>query len=405
VPAGVMAMRRCLASRVAERIAVLVPLLAAPAIVAEVDVYLLDVPDYHWQYGCFGTACGNLAGFWDRTGFPGFYTGPTAGGVAPRDSWGANGGIRALWASESGIDGRPAHEPGHVDDYWVDYESTASDPYLTEHRVEHAPDCIGDFTGLSQKKWSNMNGECDGNIDAYSFNYWDKSGQRRLNYQPTGANGEPVPDLQSGLRAWTQHRGYSATVFTQLTDFNPTVAPGRGFTFEDLRQEIDAGYPVLLFLQQFTTYSRSLEGMPKANPELHGMLAYGYQITDAGQRIVRYRTSWGSGDNMFALWSPAKWESDLPLRGVIGYHPLPQITGLTLGPSTLEISWDGPVARLYNAVSRSTTQVHRYVVEMAPSPDPAGFSPVTEVLSERHAVIPREAGVDSAFFRVILVGP
>jgi hypothetical protein len=97
-----------------------------------VNVYLTSVPDYDWAYGCMGTASGNLMGYWDRHGFPGFYTGSANGGVAPLSSSAANAGIVSMWASQAGIDGRPANKPGHVDDYWVDYDSTADDPYVTE---------------------------------------------------------------------------------------------------------------------------------------------------------------------------------------------------------------------------------------------------------------------------------
>ena len=404
IAAGAPGAKRPAAAGGARALAGALLFLCAAQLSAEVDVYLLDVPDYHWEYGCFGTACGNLAGFWDRNGCPGFYTGPTAGGVAPMTSWGANGSIRSIWASEKGFDGRPPHQLGHVDDYWIAYESTAADPYVTAGRAEHVPDCIGDFIGLNQKKWTSMNGECDGNIDGYSFNYWQKDGLRRVNFQPTAAGGAPVPDIQSGLRAWTRHRGLDAEVFSQLSDFNPTIPPGRGFTFADLRREIDSGYPVLLCLQEFATYSRRLGDMPKANPELHGMLAYGYQVDGAGQQIVRYRTSWGSGDYMFAVWSSGDWETDLPLRGVIGYHPVPRITSMTVGPATVTITWEGPGARLYDAVRRTTTPVHRYVVEMSSSADPAGFTPITGSMTEHQAVIPRDPFAAAAFYRVSLAG-
>ena len=42
---------------------------------AAVNVMLTEVPDYSWQYGCFGTASGNLMGYWDRHGLPNLYTG------------------------------------------------------------------------------------------------------------------------------------------------------------------------------------------------------------------------------------------------------------------------------------------------------------------------------------------
>src|SRR6185436_18611855 len=149
---------------------------------AQALVYLLDVPDYEWHAGCFGTGTGNLAGYWDRHGMSNFYTGPTGGGLAPLNSFGANRGIRSMWASQIGVDGRPAGQPGHMDDYYVDYRSPAADPFVTFGRTEHASDCIGDFIGLNQYKWTNLNNECRGNVDAFSFVFWDKTGRRRMNY-------------------------------------------------------------------------------------------------------------------------------------------------------------------------------------------------------------------------------
>src|SRR5882762_1750132 len=200
---------------------------------ADTDVYLLDVPDYDWYGGSIGTACGNLIGFWDRHGLSGFYTGPTAAGIAPLTSVGANAGIHSLWASRAGLDGHLPTKPGHIDDYWTvyelggrSYEDTAPDPYLVAHRAEHPPDCIGDFIGLSQRKWTNMNNECDGNIDGTAFNYWDNTGARCNNFVPNPDAGMPARDLQSGLRQWTQSRGYDAETFSHLTDFNPNVDAG-----------------------------------------------------------------------------------------------------------------------------------------------------------------------------------
>src|SRR5437867_13195351 len=89
------------------------------------DVYLTEVPDYEWWAGCFGTASGNLIGYWDRHGLPDFYTGPTNDGLAPLDSFDIHFGIRALWASQAGLDGRPFDQPGHYDDYYAGYESTS----------------------------------------------------------------------------------------------------------------------------------------------------------------------------------------------------------------------------------------------------------------------------------------
>ena len=376
------------------------------------NVFLTEVPDYAWFAGCFGTASGNIMGYWDRHGFPNFYTGPTAGGVAPLNNNGANQGIRSMWASQAGVDGRPPGQFGHIDDYWLyysdignSYESTAPDPYLTAGRAEHTPDCIGDFIGLSQKKWTNMNGECDGNLDGFSFVFWDTNGNKRANYVPPAQNGRPVPDIPSGLRVWAASRGYVSDVFSQLVDFNPTVPSGAGFTFTDLKDEIDAGYPVLLFLQEYDELSRSFPGMPRANPHMHGMLAYGYYISDTGDAYVRYRTSWASGNNNFSYWDAREWQANLPVRGVIGFHPLPQITKVTAANQTLTFQWDGPSSVLTNTVDQTSMPLHWYVVERATRLAPPDYQALSAPVSQLSVTITNCCPDVTAFFRVKLVPP
>jgi hypothetical protein len=394
------------------RITALCAMLCVPVLSlrADSDVYLVGSPDYSWYAGCFGTACGNLMGYWDRHGFPDFYTGPTAGGVAPLNDFGTNRGIRALWANRAGFDGRPANQPGHIDDYWLfytsessySYESTAADPYITAGRPEHPADCIGDFIGLSQRKWSNMNGECDGNIDAYSFVYWDTNGNRRVNYTQ-------MVDIQSGLRAWTEFRGSKADVFTQLADFNPRTPAGRGFTFADVKAEIDAGYPFMVFLQDYGQYFRSLPGMSKGNPDIHGMMVYGYQeYPEFGINYVRCRTSWGSGDSYFRTWTADPWVVgpgvNLSVRGVIGYRPKPKVRSIERSGSQVTLKWDGPASRLYDALGRTTNSVHRYQVEHSTSISGGMWSAVGVPTTELELSFANADGA-SAFFRVRLLGP
>ena len=374
------------------------------------SVYLTDVPDYEWYYGCFGTATGNLMGYWDRHGMENFYTGPTAGGVAPIDSNGSRGhsGIISLWASKAGQDGRLASQPGHVDDYWVTYEGTARDPYAAAGRQEHTPDCIGDFIGLNQMKWKNMNGECDGNIDGFSFVYWDATGGRRINYTPTAVAGLPATDIPSGLRAWTAWRGYAADVFTQLADLNPLVRSGGGFKFEDLQTEINAGYPVLLFLQNPAANSRALGGIDRANPRIHGMLAYGYLVNSEGERFVRMRTSWGSGDSIFNPWVSGDWlpanSLHLPLRGVIGFHPQPRIMSVARSGGQLTVRWHGPSSMRYDEEAGTFTPAHWYVLESATTLGPNHFAPVGEPTADREVTL--QPGTDrTLFLRVRLLPP
>jgi hypothetical protein len=366
---------------------------------------LVDVPDYQWHAGCFGTASGNLIGYWDRHGLPDFYTGPTGGGLAPLNTLGANWSIRALWASEAGVDGRPTDEPGHIDDYYVAYESTTADPYVTLGRQEHAPDCIGDFIGLSQRKWQNMAGECDGNIDAYSFVFWATNGDKRVNYAHTNAQSQYVPDIQSGFRDWTRWRGSEADVFTQLADFNSRVPIGKGFKFTDLKREIDQGYPVLVFLQNPSTLSRPLSGMTKANPPIHGMLIYGY--TDAPSvpfREVYYRSSWGYDEYKHG-WTGDIWEANLPARGFIGFRPKPRITRVTRSGNNVTFTWHGPSSRLEVADESGTTtvDVHRYQLYRS-SPLGSTWQPVGATTTSLTATI-SETSTTSVFYRLRLLHP
>jgi hypothetical protein len=366
------------------------------------DVHLTGVPDYAWYYGCMGTASGNLMGYWDRHGMQDFYTGPANGGLAPLNNSGVNAGIISMWASAAGFDGRPTNQPGHVDDYYVAYESTAADPYVTAGRQEHPPDCIGDFIGLNQLKWRNLGDECSGNIDGYCFVYWDTNGDRRLNFTPTDDSGNPVHDVQSGLRAWTQYRGYDADVFTQLTDFNPDKPVGNGFTFTNLMAEIDAGYPVIVFLQSYSQFYRSLGSDTNANPSIHSMLVYGYYTNTTGL-YARYMTSWASGPNMLSLWGSQVWQASMPVRGVIGYHPLPKIRQASLSGTDLVLQWDGPTSDLYNSALGTTNRVHGYVIEMSPSLSPWSGSDVSPVLTTNMFTI--SGAPAPAFFRLRLVKP
>jgi hypothetical protein len=398
--------------RLFSKIVLAVGLLCAPSLFAA-EAYLTGTPDYAWFAGCFGTATGNLMGYWDRHGLPDFYTGPTGGGLAPFNDAGANVGIRSMWASKAGLDGRPTNKPGHIDDYWsfyandfsFSYESTVPDPYVTAGRAEHQPDCVGDFIGLSQKKWTNLNSECDGNIDAYSFVYWDLKGNARTNFVPPSVAGSPARDIQSGLREWTQWRGYDAEVFTQLaeTSVNPNTPAGKGFTYENIKREINAGYPLLVFLQPTNQYSRSLAGMPRGNPEIHGMMIYGYaDYPEFGIRSMYMRTSWGSGDGQIYRWDSGFWIGDLSVRGVIGFHPKPRVRKVSRDTTSVSLQWDGPSSLLYDAEAQTTTPVHHYQIQRSPNMRPGTWSNVGTPTTDLNATV-EDTGTTMAFYRVQLL--
>jgi hypothetical protein len=230
---------------------------------------LSNVPAFEWSYGCSPTAAAMLFGYYDNTGYPNMYTGPTNGGVCPMDNsiWGPGiGGSDAecpLSATHMGIDGRVTK--GHVDDYWVQADSAAPDPYIGNWEEHMHGDCTGDFMGSNQYLLGNRDG-------VTSFNRW-------VSGDPTYDFTLCEPDERDGchgLRLFAESRGY--TVETNFSQYIYGQAPGgsNGFTFSDFQSEIDAGRPVLIHV------------------EGHTMLGYGYNT--AGQ-IIYIHDTWDHGDH------------------------------------------------------------------------------------------------------------
>jgi hypothetical protein len=203
----------------------------------------LPVPAFNWVFGCSAVSGAMIAGYYDRTGYPNIYTGPTNGGVIPMDSstWGTwNDGYdtypnNPLVASHNGVDGRVTR--GSIDDYWISYGSTASDPYITGGWTQHTwVDAIGDYMKTSQSAW--------GNDDASTtfWNYSNNSGQLTCDYLVSIGYTE---DGTLGRRQFYQARGYTVTTcYNQKTDNTIT----NGFSFAQYKAEIDAGRPVMLNL-------------------------------------------------------------------------------------------------------------------------------------------------------------
>ncbi len=361
--------------KIDSRLGLLIALFAAAhtaAADAPANVWIQNTPAYNWHYGCYGGASGMLFAYWDRNGFSNIYTGPTAGGVAPLVSSGADAGIISLWASKAGVDGRPTNSYGHVDDYYATYKSTAPDPWISRG-VEHEPDCIGDFIGMSQDKWTNLNNECRGNRDAWAFNFFETGGVRHVNFQPMDGAGQPIPDIQSGYRAFANWRGYDADSFSQLLDIWPDTPAGSGFSFEDLRREIDAGRPFILHLQQLAYVAG--DGY---NPDIHAVMAVGYEITAAGARNVRVRFGWSANVNDFTVkaWSNIVYlNGDPPAspplypRGAIGLNFKTVVTNALLSDTGGSFEWLGPSGVVSDSVAKISWNAVWHVVEAAPAPD------------------------------------
>ena len=223
---------------------------------------LPNVPAFDWSYGCSATSAAMMFGYYDNTGYPNIYTGPTNGGVIPMTNavWGA--GECPLSATHLGIDGRTIK--GHVDDYWITYGSAAQDPFIGNWTEHTQGECTGDFMGTNQSSKSNSDGST-------TFFFYTNGSPL---YDYTGA--EPGRrDGCHGMKLFFESRGYAVSSnYTQY--ILPYGTNTQGFTFENYKQEIDAGRPVMI----------QVEG--------HSMLGYGYN--DSGT-LVYLRDTWDYGSH------------------------------------------------------------------------------------------------------------
>lgn len=223
---------------------------------------LLDyVPAFDWSFGCSATSASMIAGYYDNNGYPDMYSGPTNNGFMPMNnsSWGyvmINGELRALCplsATRNGLDGRTTR--GHVDDYWIASGDTTSDPFIVNGWSEHTSgDCTGDFMKTNQSVYNNSDGST-------TFYYY--------------TNGSPLSSTTPadgcyGLNLFYESRGYDVVAYYSQFIYGwegNTI----GFTFNQYKQEINNGRPVLI----------QVEG--------HTMVGYGY---DDNGSVVYLHDTW-----------------------------------------------------------------------------------------------------------------
>jgi hypothetical protein len=206
-------------------------------------IHLLEAPAFKWVFGCSAVSGAMIAGYYDRSGWPNMYAGPTNGGVIPLDdnSWptwtdsaSATYPGNPLIASKNGLDGRTTR--GSIDDYWIAYQSTLADPFITNGWIQHTwGTAIGDYMKTSQSSFTNT----DGSTMFYTYT----SVPNQLTCATMAANS--LADGTLGRKLFYEARGYTVTdCYNQRTD--NTVAGG--FSLAQFRAEIDAGRPVMLNL-------------------------------------------------------------------------------------------------------------------------------------------------------------
>ncbi|MRR17553.1 MAG: DUF11 domain-containing protein [Deltaproteobacteria bacterium] len=220
---------------------------AAPPAPGQAGAKTLIVPAYNWVFGCSAVSGAMIAGYYDRNGFSNMYTGPTNGGVMPLDnsSWPTwSDGFDTypnlpLAASHNGVDGRVTR--GSIDDYWISYNSTASDPYITGPWTQHAwSTAIGDYMKTSQSAY--------GNSDGSTLFYTWTSSASQLTCADMVTNSIQNVDGTYGRKLFYEARGYTVTdCYNQKTDNN-----AGGFTLAMYKAQIDANRPVMLNLAGHT---------------------------------------------------------------------------------------------------------------------------------------------------------
>ena len=218
---------------------------------------LPDFPSFSWVFGCSAVSGAMIAGYYDRGAYPNMYTGPTNGGVMPvtDTSW-------PLWydgyktypnnpliASHINVDGRTTR--GSIDDYWVQYESTADDPYITGGWVQHTwGSAIGDYMKTSQSAAPYNN--VDGSTSFYNYN-----SNAKLTCTDMEGYGIDSVDGTYGRKLFYEARGYAVSdCYNQKTDNNYSG----GFSLVNFKAEIDAGYAVLLNLAGHSIVGYGYEG-------------------------------------------------------------------------------------------------------------------------------------------------
>jgi len=229
-----------------------------------------NFPSYDWNFGCSAVSQAMISAYQDRTGYPNLYTGPANGGVAPitdtswprwTDNYGDSYPSNPIVASRIGTDGRTIK--GSIEDYWVQFNSTAQDPYLTGGWTQHSyGEAVGDYMRTSQSAVGNA----DGATTFYTF----REDPGRLTCQ-TLENEGVDNDGTVGRKNYYQSRGYAVTeCYNQVTD--NSIAGG--FSLAQFKQEIDAGRPVFI----------NLEG--------HSIVGYGYEGS-----TIYIRDTWSSDPN------------------------------------------------------------------------------------------------------------
>jgi hypothetical protein len=303
----------------------------------EMGTNSLIAPAFNWVFGCSSVTGAMIAGYYDRNGYPNIYTGPTNGGVMPLDnsSWPtwSDGNTTypnlPLAASHNGVDGRATY--GSIDDYWVQYESSAPDPYIGNWTQHAWGTAIGDYMKTSQSAYGNIDG---------STTFWNYKSASKLTCTAmetmTGSGGHPISwnDGTHGRKEFYVARGYTVpTCYNQPTD---KQYPG-GFSYAQYKAEIDAGRPVMLNLDGHT-----IAGVGYSDPST----VYVHDTWD----YQNHTMAWGTSYSGMALLSVS----------IVNMAPAVSSPTVTTGYALYVTSHSAALTGTVNANNGSTTATFQY---------------------------------------------
>lgn len=206
-----------------------IAMLAGGPLLYSAEVVLSDVPIYLWWYGCSPTSSGMLIGFWDAQGYD----------MVQGDMSVYNQDVKDFIASQD-----------HINDFWG-----VDDP------APHSDNSLADFMDTSK--------------------------------DPLADGSTTVSKIDDGIVAFAAWDNPDTVVLNESYNFSSSInytneyaGGGWDFDFEEFKNEIDAGRPMLL--------STNVLGGG------HTIIGFGYQ-DNAGMDYVAIHDTWGNAG------SPVDW--------------------------------------------------------------------------------------------------
>ena len=220
-----------------------------PAEITRSTVMISNVPAFDWSFGCSATSASMIAGLYDANNYPAMYEGPTNSGIMPTSNnvwpqWSDGYDTRdqcPLSATHNGLDGRTTN--GHVDRFWKRYGYSDEDgvTYQDAYGPSNEPTgtyelCTADYMGTNQDWWNNTDG-------ATTF-YYSSDGSALENFTDCESYSPRKRDGARGLKLFFESRGYN--VVHNYNQYIEEQGLTYGFSYQDYKDEIDAGRPVMI---------------------------------------------------------------------------------------------------------------------------------------------------------------